>query len=226
MKHWLIVPALVGAVMLSGCEAILPETHILIEAKATKVALQNEKLAAEVREAEARAWAVEQAADAMANRNILMAYGVGASVVMLAVGGAYGVIKLLSQRGDMVYADDAGQYPIIRSRNLLSGETRFHDANRMIGPSAEYSKHGSKTLPEGVKPEALLQATTQAQAVALVRATTRHGEDAHRGAVLEAVRYTFQPAQDLDARMPSNVIEMPDVEAQKLITDGEETEDE
>lgn len=58
MKHWLIVPALVGAVMLSGCEAILPETHILIEAKATKVALQNEKLAAEVREAEARAWAV------------------------------------------------------------------------------------------------------------------------------------------------------------------------
>lgn len=183
------------------------------EAEATRVAIaaqdesalravERQIVEAQADKARVEAEAVRQALPAAALRNMLVSTAAGVGALVLAVGSAFAVVAWLNKRATTIYPDSAGMYPVIVKRSW-NGVTIVHDPNRALGPTTIYTAPslagvlwGHKPLPATCFPQpgsegAMLQLSTQAQAIGLVAAATR------RSASESDVRRAEQLAQAL-----------------------------
>lgn len=135
----------------------------------------------------AQAQAVQAAKPAMTARNTMMAFGVGAFVLILGVGSSFALIAWLNKRATSVYPNASGQYPVIIKKTWDG--VIVHDANRAIGPTTVYTVPSLQAgvaqrlgLPvvgevnaqgQAASEQAHIQITSQAQAVSALSAITR-----------------------------------------------------
>lgn len=202
-KYVLYVLLIGGVLGLAACNVRSGEFQMhdpVREAEATRVALaardeaaqralERQILAAQAEKAQVDAQASRNALAAITLRNVLINIGLGLSVLVLVVGSAFAAVAWLNKHATSIYPNSAGLYPVIVKR-AWNGLTFVHDPNRALGSTTIYNVPGlSGLLPgQGVQaPDAqfplgggessLLQLATQAQAVGLMAAATRHKTD-------------------------------------------------
>jgi hypothetical protein len=126
-------------------------------------------------------------------RNALVAFGVGVGGLILAVGLAFGGAAWVMRRATSIYPNAQGQYPVMVSRGF--GWVTYHDPSRGLGAGAVYRVPTALDVAAGAfallkgqpapRPEltaeypangsepAMVQLSSQAQAVSLMAAMTR-----------------------------------------------------
>ncbi len=101
-----------------------------VRAQAT-IALSKAKTEVEAQPAEARG---------KATAYLLSWAGLGAAVLVLVVGLAFGLVAWVNKRASVVYPDKRGQFPLIPERG--PGWTVYHDPNRALGPGTVITRPG------------------------------------------------------------------------------------
>jgi Na+-transporting methylmalonyl-CoA/oxaloacetate decarboxylase gamma subunit len=101
-----------------------------VGAQAT-VALAKAKTEVEAQPAEARG---------KATAYLLSWAGLGAGVLVLAVGLAFGVVAWVNKRATVIYPNAQGQFPLVPERG--PGYTVYHDPNRALGPGTIINRPG------------------------------------------------------------------------------------
>lgn len=214
-------------------EAQATRTAQLAMDEAAQRAIQRQMLQAEAEAAQATT-------PILAVRNALLAVGVGAGGLVLAVGAAFAAVAWLNKRATSIYPNSAGQYPLITRRGF--GWVVVHDPNRGLGPAAVYrtptlldtlasavwvkdrklaqAPGPSADFPPTASESTMLQVASQAQAIGLMAAVTRPAGFL-RGPAIEA-KQARQLASEIvsgsgamSGRMPSvRVIDDPEQAAQ------------
>jgi hypothetical protein len=189
---------------LTGCNVkagTLELSDPVREAEATRVAIaaydESAQRAIERYAAQAQAdqaWSEAEAArnalPATTLRNTLVATGIGTGTLVLVIGSALALVAWLNKRAACIYPNDAGIYPVI-VRRTWNGTTIVHDPNRALGPTTIYTtptifnqltagQVATAQFPQAGGENAMLQLSTQAQAVSLLAATTRNQNEAHQ----------------------------------------------
>ena len=116
-----------------------------------------------------------ETAGQMATLKVAFLGGLAVAVVIAALGGAVGLVRILWLRSQLIRPNAQGLYPVVQGR--IAGQTYLHDPNRQLagtvaygaGPNGVEVRH---LLPPGAE-DAQLQVASQAQATQLVAAAAQ-----------------------------------------------------